>query len=214
MQIQKVMQEIPTGITDDQRKYANYVYSVYEDWIIIKSFYLIGLITHDSRNLPLIYRDITMVNENPAEHDMLTRIFRMQTELNDYVFKKNDLKDVSGNSLTMETIYADVNRGALKVNDLPNTWLSNYSRAMREEITELDEELLWKWWSKDEIDIQNIRVELIDILHFLVSAMICSGLTPEKVYDIYRQKHAVNLNRQDSGYSKETKTEEDNKNIN
>ena len=155
-----------------------------------------------------------MVNENPAEHDMLARIFRMQTELNDYVFQKNNLKDISGNSLTMETIYADVNRSALKVNDLPNTWLSNYSRAMREEITELDEELLWKWWSKDEIDIQNIRVELIDILHFLVSAMICSGLTPEKVYDIYRQKHAVNLNRQDSGYSKDTKTEEDNKNIN
>ena len=155
-----------------------------------------------------------MVNENPAEHDMLARIFRMQTELNDYVFKKNNLKDISGNSLTMETIYADVNSGALKVNDLPNTWLSNYSRAMREEITELDEELLWKWWSKDEIDIQNIRVELIDILHFLVSAMICSGLTPEKVYDIYRQKHAVNLNRQDSGYSKDTKTEDDNKKIN
>ena len=155
-----------------------------------------------------------MVNENPAEHDMLTRILRMQTELNDYVFKKNDLKDISGNSLTMETIYADVNSGALKVNDLPNTWLSNYSRAMREEITELDEELLWKWWSKDEINIQNIRVELIDILHFLVSAMICSGLTPERVYDIYRQKHAVNLNRQDSGYSKDTKTEEDNKKIN
>ena len=155
-----------------------------------------------------------MVNEDTAGHDMLTRIFRMQTELNDYVFKKNDLKDVSGNSLTMETIYADVNRGALKVNDLPNTWLSNYSRAMREEVVELDEELLWKWWSKDEIDIQNIRVELIDILHFLVSAMICSGLTPEKVYDIYRQKHAVNLNRQDRGYSKETKTEEDNRNIN
>ena len=155
-----------------------------------------------------------MVNEDTAGHDMLTRIFRMQTELNDYVFKKNDLKDVSGNSLTMETIYAEVNRGALKVNDLPNTWLSNYSRAMREEVVELDEELLWKWWSKDEIDIQNIRVELIDILHFLVSAMICSGLTPEKVYDIYRQKHAVNLNRQDRGYSKETKTEEDNRNIN
>ena len=155
-----------------------------------------------------------MVNEDTAGHDMLTRIFRMQTELNDYVFRKNGLKDVSGNSLTMETIYADVNRGALKVNDLPNTWLSNYSRAMREEVVELDEELLWKWWSKDEIDIQNIRVELIDILHFLVSAMICSGLTPEKVYDIYRQKHAVNLNRQDRGYSKETKTEEDNRNIN
>ena len=151
--------------------------------------------------------------EKPAGNDMLKRIFRMQTDLNDYVFNKNNLKDPSGDLLTMDTIYSDVMKGALKVNDLPNTWLSNYSRAMREEILELDDELLWKWWSKDEIDIQNIRVELIDILHFLVSAMICSGLTPEKVYDIYCQKHAVNLNRQDSGYSKARKTEEDNKNI-
>ena len=154
-----------------------------------------------------------MTTETSAENDMLKRIFSMQSDLNDYVFKKNSLKDTSGNSLTMDTIFTEVNRGDLKVNDLPNVWLSNYSRAMSEEILELDEELLWKWWSKDEIDIQNIRVELIDILHFLVSAMICSGLTPEKVYDIYSQKHAVNLSRQDSGYSMETKTEEDNKNI-
>ena len=154
-----------------------------------------------------------MGNEKTAEIDMLKRIFRMQAELNDYVFKKNGLKDTSGKPLTMDTIYSDVSEGGLKVNDLPNAWLSNYSRAMREEILELDEELLWKWWSKDDIDIQNIRVELIDILHFLVSALICSGLTPEKVYDIYCQKHAVNLNRQDSGYNMTTKSEEDNKNI-
>ncbi len=154
-----------------------------------------------------------MTGETPAENDMLKRIFSMQSDLNDYVFKKNSLKDMSGNPLTMDTVFAGASRGELRVNDLPNVWLSNYSRAMREEILELDEELLWKWWSKDEIDIQNIRVELIDILHFLVSALICSGLTPEKVYDIYCQKHAVNLNRQDSGYSMETKTEEDNKNI-
>ena len=154
-----------------------------------------------------------MTTETPAHNDMLKRIFSMQSELNDYVFKKNNLKDASGNPLTMDAIFTEVNRGDLRVNDLPNAWLSNYSRAMHEEILELDEELLWKWWSKDEIDIQNIRVELIDILHFLVSALICSGLTPEKVYDIYCQKHAVNLSRQDSGYSMETKTEEDNKNI-
>ena len=151
--------------------------------------------------------------EKTGEKDMLKRIFRMQAELNDYVFKKNNIKDASGNLLVMDTVYAEISHGALKVNDLPNTWLSNYSRAMREEILELDEELLWKWWSKDEIDIQNIRVELIDILHFLVSALLCSGLTPEKVYDIYCQKHAVNLSRQDSGYNKATKSEEDNKNI-
>jgi len=152
-------------------------------------------------------------NTQQETKDMLSKIFEMQTELNNYVFEKNNLKDSSGNTLNMQDLLNAVNNNELKVNDLPNQWLSNYSKAMSEEIKELDEDLLWKWWSKDEIDIQNIRVELIDVLHFLVSAMICAGLTPEKVFDVYQQKHAVNLNRQDTGYSKNTKTEDDNKNI-
>jgi len=144
---------------------------------------------------------------------MLEKIFEMQTELNDYVFTKNKLKDKSGQDLNMKTIMTTVAENKLMVNDLPNEWLMNYSKAMKEELIELDEELLWKWWSKDEIDMQNIRIELIDILHFLVSAMMCAGLSAEKVFDIYQQKHAVNLKRQDSNYKKATKTEEDNKGI-
>ena len=144
---------------------------------------------------------------------MLDKIFEMQTELNDYVFIKNKLKDKTGQDLSMQSIMDAVADNKLMVNELPNMWLTNYSKAMKEELIELDEELLWKWWSKDEIDMQNIRVELIDILHFLVSAMICAGLSAEKVYDIYKQKHAVNIKRQDTNYKKYTKTEEDNKSI-
>jgi dimeric dUTPase (all-alpha-NTP-PPase superfamily) len=144
---------------------------------------------------------------------MLDKIFEMQTELNDYVFTKNKLKDKSGQDLSMQAIIDAVAANNNMVNDLPNEWLMNYSKAMKEELIELDEELLWKWWSKDEIDMQNIRVELIDILHFLVSAMMCAGLSAEKVFDIYQQKHAVNLKRQDTNYKKDTKTEEDNKGI-
>lgn len=142
--------------------------------------------------------------------NMLDKIFDLQTELNDYVFRKNKLHDNSGNILTMASIFNAVNDGDYKVNGLPNQWLTNYSKAMKEELKELDDDLLWKWWSKDKIDIQNIRVELIDILHFLVSAMICAGLTPERVFDVYQQKHAININRQDTDYNKETKTEDDN----
>ena len=145
---------------------------------------------------------------------MLDKIFEMQTELNDYVFNKNNLKDDVGQPLNMQSIMSAIADNKLMVNDLPNQWLVNYSKAMKEELIELDEELLWKWWSKDEIDIQNIRVELIDILHFLVSAMMCAGLTADRVFDIYQQKHTVNLKRQDSDYKKSTKTEDDNKDIN
>jgi len=144
---------------------------------------------------------------------MLDKIFEMQTELNDYVFAKNKLKDKTGQDLSMQMIMTAVAENKLMVNDLPNEWLMNYSKAMKEELIELDEELLWKWWSKDEVDMQNIRVELIDILHFLVSAMMCAGLSAEKVFDIYQQKHAVNLKRQDTNYKSATKTEEDNKGI-
>ena len=144
---------------------------------------------------------------------MLEDIFKMQLELNDYVFKKNNLKDKSGNDLNMQSIIVSAEKEEIMVNDLPNEWLVNYSKAIKEELLELDDELLWKWWSKDKIDIQNIRVELIDILHFLVSAMMCAGLSAEKVFDIYRQKHAINIKRQDTEYNKKIKTEDDNKEI-
>jgi dimeric dUTPase (all-alpha-NTP-PPase superfamily) len=144
---------------------------------------------------------------------MLNKIFEMQTELNDYVFSKNKLKDKVGQDLNMQSIITSVVKNKLNVNELPNEWLMNYSKAIKEELIELDEDLLWKWWSKDEIDIQNVRVELIDILHFLISAMMCAGLDAEKVFDIYKQKHAVNLKRQETNYKKDTKTEEDNRSI-
>jgi hypothetical protein len=144
---------------------------------------------------------------------MLEDIFKMQLELNDYVFKKNNLKDKSGNDLNMQSIIVSAEKEEMMVNDLPNEWLVNYSKAIKEELLELDDELLWKWWSKDKVDMQNIRVELIDILHFLVSAMMCAGLSAEKVFDIYRQKHAINIKRQDTEYNKKIKSEDDNKEI-
>jgi hypothetical protein len=149
----------------------------------------------------------------PAGTDMLRSLFAMQADLNDYVFAKNGMKADDGTPLTMQSIAEHANAGRLNVNDLPNQWLLKYSQAMDAELKELKDDLLWKWWSKDKIDLQNIRVELIDILHFLVSAMLSAGLSAEKVYDIYNQKHAVNRARQDVGYSQSTKTEDDNRSI-
>ena len=83
---------------------------------------------------------------------MLKDIFKMQQDLNNYVFKKNNIKDKSGNDLNMQTIMAAVEKNQIMVNELPNEWLANYSKAIKEELLELDNELLWKWWSKDEID--------------------------------------------------------------
>jgi dUTPase len=155
---------------------------------------------------------LTTPDEDP-ESDMLRSIFAMQTMLNDYVFKKNGLRDNQGNPLTTRTIVGEVESGRLSVNDIPNQWLSRYTMAMEEELIELKRDLLWKWWSNDHINLQNIRVELVDLLHFLVSAMLSAGLTADKLHDIYRQKHTANIARQDTGYSQESKSEDDNRSI-
>ena len=49
---------------------------------------------------------------------MLEDIFRMQLELNDYVFKKNNLKNKSGDVLNMQAIITAVKNEDMMVNDL------------------------------------------------------------------------------------------------
>jgi len=145
--------------------------------------------------------------------DKLADIFQLQGELNDQIFKKQDIRDRDGNVLTMAAIQTALEKGELGPNGLPNTWLRNYLAALSAEAEEVKEELLWKWWSKDKIDMQNIRVEIVDIMHFLTSLALISGLTAEEFHRLYTAKHRVNQNRQDQGYSKENKNEADNKGI-
>jgi dimeric dUTPase (all-alpha-NTP-PPase superfamily) len=144
---------------------------------------------------------------------LLESIFALQETLNDRIFTTQGITAPDGRPLTMEAIAKSTADEKLMANDLPNQWLLRYSRAIEAELDELKADLRWKWWSKDRIDIQNIRVELVDILHFLVSAMIAAGLTPEKVHELYVQKHDVNVKRQESGYSRLTKDEADNRGI-
>ena len=158
-----------------------------------------------------IFPEVYMSAKQP---DMLAEIFRMQSLLNDYVFAKRDIRDGEGNTLTMQKL---VELGESEAAKGPNTetnqWLANYLSALDDESRELREELLWIWWSKDSLDMQNIRVEIVDQLHFWVSLALTSGMDAEKVYDLYLQKNQVNLERQDQDYSKATKDESDNLNI-
>jgi len=147
------------------------------------------------------------------EADKLQDIFTLQGELNDGIFKKQDIRGSDGQVLTMAAIRASLERGELGPNGLPNAWLRNYLRALQEESNELEQELLWKWWSKDKIDMQNIRVEIVDLMHFLTSLALTAGLTAEEFHRLYTAKHRVNQQRQENNYSKDTKDEKDNKAI-
>jgi dimeric dUTPase (all-alpha-NTP-PPase superfamily) len=91
-------------------------------------------------------------------------------------------------------------------------WVLNYCRAMTQEVAELTDSVPWKWWAKyQKFDKQNARVEVIDLLHFLISIAQVLEMTPTDFYEAYAKKHKVNLDRQDSGY--QTKDEHDSRHI-
>jgi len=62
-------------------------------------------------------------------------------------------------------------------------------------------------------DLQNARVEVIDLLFFWISLAQCVGLNADDAFRLYQQKLQVNHNRQNNGYAMANKTEDDNKDI-
>ena len=81
-------------------------------------------------------------------------------------------------------------------------WVLNYSRAMQQELAELVDSMPWKWWAKyQKFDVQNARVEVVDLFHFLVSIAQTLGMSAEDIYETYLKKNKVNHERQDSGYT-------------
>jgi len=124
------------------------------------------------------------------DQDMFRDIFRMQKELNARIGVRPD-------EMTEEE---------------QQTWTLNYCRALSQELAELTDSVPWKWWAKYQtFDKQNARVEVVDMIHFVVSLAQVLGLSADDVYDLYVKKNAVNFQRQDSGYAE--KDENDNKNL-
>ncbi|MHB0939311.1 MAG: dUTPase [Armatimonadota bacterium] len=91
-------------------------------------------------------------------------------------------------------------------------WVLNYCRAMSQEIAELTDSVPWKWWAKyQQFDKQNCCVEVVDMLHFLISMAEVLGMSADDVFNAYVKKNEVNFQRQDSGYT--VKDEEDSRHI-
>jgi dimeric dUTPase (all-alpha-NTP-PPase superfamily) len=81
-------------------------------------------------------------------------------------------------------------------------WILNYARALQQEVAELIDCFPWKWWAHyQRLDLQNARVEVVDILHFLICIAQTLGMTARDVHEAFVKKNAVNLMRQESGYT-------------
>jgi len=83
-------------------------------------------------------------------------------------------------------------------------WMLRYNLAQQQEQAELVDSLDWKWWKNGENDWKNIRIELIDELHFWMSKCQVAGLTSEEIIELYKKKNELNWKRQKEGYKEGT----------
>jgi dimeric dUTPase (all-alpha-NTP-PPase superfamily) len=112
--------------------------------------------------------------------DQLRELFRMQKALNERIGVLTDQMDEAEKT----------------------KWVLNYCRAMTQELAELTDSVPWKWWAKyQKFDEQNARVEVVDLLHFLISLAQVLGMSADDVFQAYLKKNEVNFKRQESGYS-------------
>jgi len=101
-------------------------------------------------------------------------------------------------------------------------FIINTIACIHNELEELRDSIYWKHWTNEAKtegmfnsirNLQNARVEAVDILFFLLEIMIALGLDSNDIHRLYLKKWAVNMARQDNGYSMDGKTEDDNKNV-
>ena len=101
--------------------------------------------------------------------------------------------------------------------------LKNYIDALASECHELMNCLSWKHWYKEaragrqhELrDLQNARVEAVDMLFFWVSICQLLGLSPQDVCRLYQKKLAINHRRreEDRTQSQHGAHEEENRSV-
>ena len=134
---------------------------------------------------------------------MLTELFELQAELN---------RRIGLDTAALRERFDPLVAGR---------WLNDYIAAASNELEELRDCTYWKHWCVEarqgrrfEIhDLQNARVEIIDLLFFWISLAQCVGLSADDVRQLYLKKLDVNRRRQDTDYSMKGKDESDNKHI-
>jgi dimeric dUTPase (all-alpha-NTP-PPase superfamily) len=116
--------------------------------------------------------------------------------------------------MNLQDIFDEQIRLNLKINPNLYTEMSDpdvrrqrfmqFELAMRQESAEAIDSLNWKWWKKDDDNWDNVKIELIDILHFWVSMCTVAGLDAKSVMALYFKKNKLNHKRQEHGYQEGT----------
>lgn len=112
--------------------------------------------------------------------DKLEQIFQMQTFLDEKIARERKL-DFS-----------------------KEEWIQKEVLAMISELSEVLDEVNFKWWkNKKEIDEASLKEEIVDLLHFLISMSLKAGMSAQEMFEIYMAKNEENLKRQEGKSQKE-----------
>jgi len=110
-------------------------------------------------------------NENV---DKLEALFDLQNTFDEYIKEKRGLD------------YSD-----------KEYWIQQMCRCIITEACELTDATNWKHWkNKKDVDWDNVKEEVIDLWHFLISVSIKVGLNPKDIIDQYINKNLENYKRQ------------------
>jgi len=78
----------------------------------------------------------------------------------------------------------------------------------------IQNELNWKWWSDyEKPDAAKVRAHVHLLFSALRNLFGFLNMTENDILSVYEQKHRVNKERQEKGYARSTKTEDDNEGI-
>ena len=106
--------------------------------------------------------------------DKLSKVFELQAGLDEYMKNKRGL-----------------------INYSSEEWIQKKTLAMISELSELIDEVNFKWWKAPKTDNgAAIKGELVDIFHFFISMCIDAGLTADELFALYAAKNAENVKRQ------------------
>lgn len=113
--------------------------------------------------------------------DKLDIIFEMQKQLNQDIIAKRNLENIS-----------------------KDEWVQKQTLAMISELSELLDEVNFKWWKNPKkVDEHAVKEEMVDILHFFVSMCLSYNMDANELFQIYKDKNQENFDRQ-NGLSKKS----------
>ena len=132
------------------------------------------------------------------------------------LFTKNNMSYLFNRHRKLESEYSkrfgisvDESYQALKEGDFGNgkhgtacIFLEGMVTRMKEEVEELYNEVHDSFWGNKNVDLRKVRVEIVDILHFLFTISMTAGMGPLDLNRIYLEKNTVNRNRMFVGKKK------------